>query len=222
LIYKKIWFYFEFQRTFKMDPQTELSHLRSLMDRSTKFISLSGLSGIMAGIYAMGGGITAWWLIRRQSPGVVDMREVSFQDPGTLTLQLLLIAVIVLALSIITGIWLTTRKASKRGETVWNAASKGLLGRLAVPLVSGGMLMLIFLYRGDLHSIAPASLVFYGLGLVAASYYTISLVKYLGFMEIIVGLVAALFPGFGLYFWVMGFGLLHIVYGSVMHFKYER
>jgi ABC-type phosphate transport system permease subunit len=205
-----------------MDPQTELSHLRSLMNRSTKFISLSGLSGIMAGIYAISGGVTAWWLIRRQSPDVVDIGQASFQDPGTLTLQLLLIAVIVLALSIITGVWLTMRKATKRGETVWNAASKGLLGRLAVPLVSGGLLMLIFLYQGDLHSIAPASLVFYGLALVAGSYYTVSLVKYLGFLEIILGLVAALFPGFGLYFWIMGFGVLHIVYGSIMHFKYER
>jgi uncharacterized membrane protein HdeD (DUF308 family) len=205
-----------------MDPRSELSHLRSLMDRSTKFISLSGLSGIMAGLYAIAGGIAAWCLTGKNNPGIFDLRQASFPDPKTLTVQLLLIAVAVLVLSISTGIWLTVRKASRRGETVWNEASRGMAGRLCVPLVSGGSLMLIFLFQGDVHSIAPASLVFYGLALVAGSYYTVSLVRYLGYCEIILGLVAAMFPGFGLYFWIMGFGILHVVYGSIMHFKYER
>ena len=92
----------------------------------------------------------------------------------------------------------------------------------AVPLVSGGLLILVLIYRGHYGIVAPASLIFYGLALVGAGNFTFTDVKYLGLCEIFLGLIASCLPGYGLLFWAIGFGLLHIVYGSIMHFKYDR
>lgn len=202
------------------DVYSDLSAIRNLMERSTKFISLSGLSGVLAGAYALAGGWFAYRLIYRESGGT-QIRESYVSDP-LVWKQLVFIAAGVLALSLATGIWLSVRKARKQQENCWNTGSKRLLASLAVPLLTGGLFILIMLLRGQYGIIAPACLLFYGLALVAGSQYTFSDVKWLGFCEILLGLLAALMPGYGLVFWITGFGLLHIIYGIVMHFKYDR
>ncbi|QEC51386.1 hypothetical protein EDD80_101107 [Anseongella ginsenosidimutans] len=202
------------------DVYSELSAIRNLMERSAKFISLSGLSGILAGTYALAGGWLAYRLVYRESGGI-QVREYYLSDP-LLWKQLALIAAGVLALSLATGVWLSVRKARKQQEDCWNAGSKRLLASLTVPLLSGGLFILIMLLRGQYGIIVPACLLFYGLALVSGSQYTFSDVKWLGFCEIFLGLLAALVPGYGLIFWITGFGLLHIIYGIVMHFKYDR
>lgn len=204
----------------------ELSAIRNLMERSAKFISLSGLSGVMAGIYALIGGWMAYRILYGDGSGVYTRRPYEngglYANDPLVWPQLLLIAIAVLVLSLTTGIWLSVRKARKRNEDFWNAGSKRLLVSLAIPLAAGGLFILILLLRGEYGIIAPACLLFYGLSLVSGSQYTFTDVKWLGFCEILLGLLAALIPGYGLIFWVIGFGLLHIVYGLVMHFKYDR
>ncbi|EDM34347.1 hypothetical protein PBAL39_08671 [Pedobacter sp. BAL39] len=202
------------------DLYTELSSIRNLMERSAKFISLSGLSGILAGIYALIGA----WLGYIQVYG--NRLTLSYRDnyisEEEIIVRLFIIALAVLVLSLGSGILLTLRKAARKKQNVWNPSSKKLLFSMSVPLLTGGCLLLILMFRGYYGIIAPASLIFYGLALVAASNYTFEDVKWLGIMEIILGLVAALFPGYGIVFWAIGFGLLHIIYGSIMHFKYDR
>jgi hypothetical protein len=44
----------------------------------------------------------------------------------------------------------------------------------------------------------------------------------LGICEIGLGLIASIYMGYGLLFWAVGFGVLHIIYGIVMYMKYER
>lgn len=202
------------------DIYTELSSIRNLMERSAKFISLSGLSGIMAGVYALIGSFLAYRIVYSGTGGL-NYRTHYIDEPMVIW-QLFLIAMAVLFFSIITGIWLTIRESRKKGETVWNPVSKRLLANLAIPLVTGGLLILILFLRGEYAIIASASLIFYGLALISGSHYTFSAVKWLGFGEIILGLLAALLPGYGIIFWVSGFGLLHIIYGTVMHFKYNQ
>ena len=199
------------------DIYSELSSIRNLMERSAKFISLSGLSGIMAGVYALIGALLGYKTVYLHNGGL-RYREYLVND-STVLWKLSLIAIGVLILSILTGIWLTIRQARKKGENFWNPVSRRLLMNMSVPLVTGGLFILILLLRGDYGIIASACLIFYGLALVAASHYTFTDVKWLGLCEIILGLLAALFPGYGIVFWVIGFGLLHILYGSIMHFK---
>ena len=127
-----------------------------------------------------------------------------------------------LTLSIGGGIFFTTRKAKKKNLPIWDATAKRLVIHLFIPLAAGGIFCLILLFHRDVHLIAPATLLFYGLGLINASKYTLSDIRYLGFTEIILGLIASIFVGYGLLFWAMGFGVMHIIYGAVMYYKYER
>jgi hypothetical protein len=200
--------------------QDELVSIRRLMERSSKFISLSGLSGILAGIYALIGAGIAYFLMYRGS--VIVYKSLSLGTYPSTLIYLMLVAVGVLALSIISGVVLTLRKASKNGQPVWGKVSKVLFFNMATPLVTGGILILIFIDRGYYGIIGPSSLIFYGLSLISASNFTFTDVKYLGLCEIVLGLIAACFPGYGLLFWAIGFGVLHIVYGSLMYFKYDR
>jgi hypothetical protein len=199
------------------DLLAEISSIRNIMDRSTKFISLSGLSGIMAGIYALVGAGIAYNLLY--------LRTDSFLERGYYRLleeRLILVAAVVLFLSLLTGVLLTVRKASKKGQTIWNQSSQSLLLNGAVPLVTGGIFCIIMLLRGYYVVIGPCTLIFYGLALIAASKYTFGDVKWLGLLDVGLGLLAAIFPGYGLFFWAFGFGVLHILYGTIMHFKYDR
>ncbi len=202
------------------DIYAEISSIRNLMERSSKFISLSGLSGILAGIYALIGAAIGYKMIYRENSGL-RLRDHYVTDV-VVYWPLFLVALAVLVLSLATGVWLSARNAHKKGESFWNPGSKRLIASVSVPLVSGGLFILILILRGEYGIIAPASLLFYGLALVAGSNYTFSDVKWLGLLEIALGLIASLFPGYGLIFWSIGFGVLHILYGSIMHFKYDR
>lgn len=199
------------------------------MERSTKFISLSGLSGILAGVYALVGAGLAYKILPVHDVSTYSDVKISSDSTTGLfyrydnSLEILFfIALAVLLLSIGTGIWLTARKAKRRGQIVWNQSSRGLLKNGILPLLAGGAFILILLSDGYYHIIAPSCLIFYGLALAAASQYTFGDVKWLGITEIILGLLAMLLPGFDLLFWALGFGVMHILYGAIMHFKYDR
>jgi hypothetical protein len=200
--------------------EKDIASIRTIMERSAKFISLSGLSGMLAGFYALAGAVAAYFVIQYpRSP--FQYRVDSAQDPDKLW-KLLLIAALVLGASLATGFWLSGRKATKNGVKLWTAASKKLMYNMAVPLVSGGIFILIILYTGHFGLAAPASLIFYGLALIHGSLNTFDEIRYLGYSEIILGLISAMWPGFGLIFWAIGFGVLHIFYGAIMYNKYDK
>lgn len=196
--------------------EKDLASIRTLMERSVKFLSLSGLSGILAGVYALIGSALAYTLLN--DPG----SSSAYGDEQTLLLPLLLVAAAVLILSVGTGCLFSWRKARKSGTPIWNATSRQLLTDLLIPLGTGGLLILIFLSRGYFSLVAPTSLVFYGLALIQGGRHTYDEIRYLGLTEIALGLVCAWFPGYGLVLWATGFGVMHMAYGSVMYFRYER
>ncbi|HMG10724.1 MAG TPA: hypothetical protein VK609_19565 [Mucilaginibacter sp.] len=196
------------------DIHAEISSIRDLMERSAKFISLSGLSGIMAGIYALIGAGMGYQILQQ-------IKGEPYRDNSLAIVELFILAFAVLFLSIGTCIWLSVRKAKKNGQPFWGTSSKRLLINMAIPLVSGGLFTFILIFHGHYGIVASSTLIFYGLALIAGSHYTYSDVKGLGIMEILLGLLAAWVPGYGLIFWSVGFGLLHIIYGTVMHFKYD-
>jgi heme/copper-type cytochrome/quinol oxidase subunit 3 len=197
--------------------QKDLESIRQLMERSVKFLSLSGLSGILAGLYALSGAVVAYFMF--QYPlSTTSYRE----DSENVILKLLGIAILVLVVSLITGYVLADRKAKKQGVQVWNATSKRLVVNLAIPLVTGALFILILLWHGHYGVAAPACLVFYGLALLNASANLFDEIRYLGYSEIVLGLICALLPGYGLFFWATGFGVLHVLYGTLMYKKYDR
>ncbi len=200
--------------------QKDIESIRQLMERSVKFLSLSGLSGILAGVYALiGAGVAYSIVYNPQTP--FDYHDQAVKEV-MIALRLLIIAISVLVVSVLTGYVLASRKAKKLGLKVWDTTSKRLVINLIIPLLTGGIFILILLAKGHYGIAAPACLIFYGLALINASANLFDEVRYLGFCEIVLGLVATLMPGFGLLFWAIGFGLLHIVYGALMFKKYDR
>lgn len=199
----------------------DITEIRSMMERSSKFLSLSGWAGIMAGLYGLAGAYIAYAYFNFNP----DRIYYEYNDPSGLTSSLFNVtglAVIVLILALVTAVLLSRRKAIKKGEKIWNATSRRLLVHMAVPLISGGLLILIFISKGLIGLLVPATLIFYGLALYNAGKYTIDEVKSLGIVQIVLGLISSYFVEYGLLLWAAGFGIVHIIYGIYMHFRYER
>lgn len=197
----------------------DLKDIKDMMSKSSRFISLSGLSGILAGTYALIGAFLVQNIINTRTAADTFARvSLNFETKTTLAI----IAFGVLLLSVSTGIFLTTRKARKAGLKVWDDQSKRLLINLLIPLVTGGLLCVILISKGFATIVAPLTLIFYGLALVNASKYTLNDVRSLGIAEVILGLVDIYFDGNGLLIWSIGFGVLHIIYGIIMYMKYDR
>lgn len=197
-----------------------LHDIRRMMQRSSRFLSLSGLSGIAAGFWALIGAYIAFnWINVYQQQNNGTYSAITFHE---LKLKLLLLAAAVLIAALICAFYFTWRRANKSGVPLWDHTAKMLTANMLIPLVSGGLLILTMLQHNNWHFVAPLSLIFYGLALVNGSKYTLSDIRYLGLLEIILGLVNTQFIGYSLYFWAMGFGVLHLLYGFVMWWKNER
>ncbi|MDH5368192.1 MAG: hypothetical protein OEW67_14490 [Cyclobacteriaceae bacterium] len=198
----------------------DLSEIRNIMERSSRFVSLSGLSGILVGLYALIGAYMAYktfyfsdeLIYSRLRDGVIS----------TNVIKLVAIAFVVLILALGSAIGLSYRKAKKNGLPIWDNTAKLLFVNLFIPLISGGIFIVIMFSKGAIGLVAPSTLLFYGLALVNASKYTFNDIRYLGIAEIALGLMSAYFIGYGLLFWAIGFGVLHIIYGLWMYFKYEK
>jgi hypothetical protein len=208
----------------KPSPLETLTEIRQLMERSSRFISLSGLSGVFAGLYAIVGAYAAYKYLGLSGLGYFSGRTIveAANERSKTLLFLATDAATILVLAIGTGIFLTTRKARSDGNSIFDAAAKKLIINLSIPLIAGGIFCIALNYHGAFIYVAPAMLIFYGLALVHASKYTRNDIRSLGFAEILLGLVASFIVGYGLLFWVVGFGVLHIIYGTYMYFKYER
>lgn len=201
-----------------------LTEIRDLMQRSTRFLSLSGLSGVFAGIFALiGAGVAYWYLGMHFS--VREYYQYAF-DGNTMRIDFVLFfwldASAVLALSIGVGYYFSWRKAKRYQLKMWDKSTYSMIESLFVPLIAGGVFCIILLLHHQAGLIAPCTLIFYGLGLINASKYTLREIYYLGLLEIVLGLIAAYFLHYGLLFWAIGFGFLHIIYGLLMYYRYER
>ncbi len=192
-----------------------LQEIRSMMERNTRFLSLSGLSGIGAGVIALIGAFVAHQRIEA-------FTYIDYLSIMALELELLTIATCVLIGALTVAYLFTAKKAKKSGDVFWNKTSKKTLVSLAIPLVTGGLTILVLLKNGQYVYIAPLSLIFYGLACINASHHTVRDIFFLGLTNISLGLVALVYLGNGLLFWTIGFGFAHIIYGSLMYFKYDK
>jgi uncharacterized membrane protein YgdD (TMEM256/DUF423 family) len=208
-----------------------IQDIKKMMDRSSRFISLSGLSGVAAGVCALIGAWFAYDVIG--SAAGVGMRgkeplTLSYDNGTVNTLRsfmgsrLFLIAICTLVSAIVLAVLFTYIRSKRQDVPVWGAMTKRLLWSIAVPLFAGGLFLLKLIEAGVFGLIAPGCLIFYGLALINGARYTVGEIRYVGYGMLLLGLINCWFPGYGLYFWAAGFGLLHIIYGIVMWNKYER
>ena len=198
----------------------DISEIKNMMHRSSRFISLSGLSGILAGVYSLIGAYLAYRTIYFDNTGLGSYKTLVISEYSVY--KLVAIAASVMLLSIGTGIFLTVRKAKLQNEKIWDKSSQRLIINFLIPLVTGGILILYLIEKNQFTLISTLTLLFYGLACVNASKYTIGDIRYLGVTMLILGCISLWFIGYGLLFWSLGFGVCHIFYGSMMYFKYER
>ena len=199
----------------------DITEIRSMMERSSRFLSLSGWAGILAGIYALAGAWIAFAVLGFNPQEVIDASwSANYNTKGIY--KLIALAVIVIAMVTGTAAYLSAKKAAKRNEKLWNATLKRLLANMAVPLVAGGLLVLICIAKGLMGLLAPLTLIFYGISLYIAGKFSYEDIRVLGLANIALGLMGAWFTGYGLLFWALGFGAGHIVYGMYVHYKYEK
>lgn len=186
----------------------EISEIRSMMERASKFLSLSGLAGVSAGLVGLGGAAAASVILEHEG------------RPDVGVILLTAIAVLLLALGL--AVFFTRRNARRQGLPIWDATARRLTVALLVPLSVGGAVCIVLLVQAEYGLLASMMLVFYGLALVQASAFTRGEVRWLGAIEIVLGIAAGFWPAWGLALWGTGFGVLHILYGSVMYYRYDR
>ena len=201
-------------------PEEELAEIKSMMERSTRFLSLSGLSGILAGLYALiATGIAWYWIYFPTSSWGADSEMLSFRE---LLNRLLLLGLGTLIAAIGSAYLLSNQKSQKTTQPFWSTASRRFMMALFLPVALGGLFCFALLHEQAYVLIPAAMLLFYGTGLVQASQFTLGEIKNLGFSVAPLGLVAAFFPQWGLLCWGLGFGILHVIYGTMMYYRHER
>lgn len=211
-----------------MDNKTsyleDLKIIRKVMEDSSRFLTLSGLSGIFAGIFALAGAAVAYFVILKNgTTQYADyFRNLPIKEIIALRRQLITDALVVLFLAIGASLFFSIRKAERKGVKIWTPISRRMLINLLIPLIVGAVFIVALLIHNQTGMAVPCMLLFYGLALVNAGKFTFSEIFYLGLLEIFTGLISAFFPYWGLYFWAIGFGILHIVYGLIMFRRYER
>ena len=197
------------------DYLKDISDIKSLMIKSSRFISLTGVSGIASGVYALAGASYAYWLVSNIKGGYASIDDKTFN-------LILFDLIIVGFLSIITTIFLTRKKAKRDNENVWDLTIKKMVYSFLTTLIAGGIYITIIISKQDYEQAGALMLIFYGLAIINGAKHTLKDVRFLGYIEVLLGLIFALFPEYGFWIWVLGFGVLHIVYGSLMYFKHEK
>lgn len=201
----------------------ELKVIRKFMEDSTKFLSLSGFSGVFLGLFGIAGALIAWFFILNKGDytfGEYVNNPISAGSAAVLW-GMIADAIIVLILALSAAFYFSMRKAKQTGKPFWTPVSKRLLINLFIPLITGGIFAFILLNQHEIQLIIPVLLIFYGIALINAGKFTYNEIFYLGILEIITGLICSVLPAYGLIFWIIGFGILHIVYGIFMYRKYE-
>ena len=196
-----------------------IQEMRSMMDQATRFKSISGLSGIIAGILAL---LSVYFIYQLTgiSPVEAEALERIWRSSSQAFVLLALLGLFVICIGI--GVYFAMRNARQSGKPAWDHAAKRLLVSLAIPVIAGGIFSGLLIQQGLVAIAAPATLLFYGMGLLNASKYTLDAVRAVGIVFIFLGLLATYFLSFCLLIWALGFGLVHIVYGFIIYVNYER
>jgi hypothetical protein len=207
----------------KQEYIEEIKSINKIMEKSSRFLSLSGLSGIFAGSAAIAGGILAHFAVMKYKTSFIEeiFINLSSKNTGTMRTILIIDAILVLLLALGGALYFSYKKSLRQGLKIWTPISKRLLLNFLVPLATGGLFIIILYTQNLWQLIVPSMLIFYGLALVNAGKFTYSEVFYLGLAEIVTGLISAIFPELAILFWCFGFGLIHIAYGFFMYRKYE-
>ncbi|HMT66190.1 MAG TPA: hypothetical protein PLA17_05440 [Bacteroidales bacterium] len=201
----------------------DIQAIRRLMESSSRFLSLSGLSGIITGVLGIAGALGAQLIITRICAPVDWYARPFAEGPDGIRefLPLFVMMAVILILAFSVAAFLSTRKARKSGIKAWTPVTRRMLVSLLIPLGTGGLFILLTAATVPAGVIVASTLIFYGLALISAGKFTFGEIHWLGVLEVAAGLFCLALPQYSVLIWVLGFGLLHIVYGLFMHLRYR-
>lgn len=195
-----------------------LQDIKKMMEKSSRFISLSGWSGIAAGIFGIAGAIIAQQILSRDN----TQTTASPDSWATLERSLILLAIVVFVCAFVSAFLFTYFRSRRDEIAIWGTTARRLIWNTLFPMLVGGVVILQLIANRNYSLIVPAMLIFYGLGLVNGSKYTLGEIRYMGYLQVLLGLLSLWTPSAHLLLWGLGFGVLHIIYGIGMWWRYDR
>lgn len=201
----------------------DIQVIRKIMEESSRFLSLSGLSGIVAGLLGIAGAVAAQLIVTKVAAPEDWYMQPLASGPGGLQawLPLFMVMGVVLVLAFSGAVLFSMRKAKKSGHKAWTPVTRRMLASLLIPLGTGGLFILLTAGTVPAGVTAASSLIFYGLAVVSAGKFTFGEIHWLGVLEVLTGLVCLLLPQYSIIVWAIGFGVIHIAYGLFMHLRYR-
>lgn len=196
-----------------------IQEMRNMMDQATRFKLISGLSGMIAGVLSLLS-LYIVYLSTGISPFEAEALERVWRGSNPILISCIFIALLVACMGL--GLYMARRNARQAGKNAWDGSAKRLVFSLLIPVLTGGVFSMLLIQLGLVSLFAPVTLLFYGMGLLSASKFTLEAVRTVGLIFIGLGLLATGILSYGLLIWALGFGLVHIVYGFIIYVKYER
>ena len=187
-----------------------VNEIKELMEKSSRFVSLSGFTAIIAGIYALAGACTVAHVLTPDTRLIVALQTS------------IVVAALVFVASAITAIILSYYKSKRISQKFFSRLTYRALWHFVLPLFAGGVLCLSMLWNGYYGILSSAMLVFYGLAQVNVSKYSYASLAWLGYAFILLGIVDSIVGGHSLLFWSIGFGGFHIIYGILFYICIEK
>jgi hypothetical protein len=203
----------------QQNPNETLAEIKSMMENSTRFLSLSGFSGVLIGSYAL---IAVALFVSQNNLDFThfDTHTRKWNEPGFMQ-SAMMYGVLLFTASLVTSLLFSVRKAKKKNLPMVSGISKKLAFNFFTPIAVGVLVCLNFI-TSEAWLVLPLSLIFYGFALLFASHYTFTTLKYFGLCQLLLGIIALYFLPYQVLLWTIGFGILHIAYGLYMYFKFER
>jgi hypothetical protein len=199
----------------KKDYLKDISDIKNMMDKSSKFNLLSGKSGIISGTYVLVGSLIAYQYVTKNN---IDLSELSTYS----LIFLLADLAIIIVLSLLTSIIITKRKAKKENASSWSIVTKKMAYNFFIILIPSSIFVFILILKSDFNYAGSLMLFFYGTSLINASHNTFKEIRTLGLIEILLGICAVIYPSFTFWFWILGAGVVHITFGFYMYLKHEK
>jgi len=204
--------------------------MKKSLEQSSRFISLSGLSGVFVGFCGLLGTYIMHYLIRGDDTKSDKemLNIISSFDYYNLSVHvfvgehLIFLAIYTVIFAILFAFYLTLRRSKRENHPIWDIHIQKQLSTLSIPLIVGLIFVIKLVASANYPLIVPSLLLFYGIALVNIRGLTNGDIGYLGYAFIVLGIVNLWLEGWGILFFGFGFGVLHIIYGTVTFIIYER
>ena len=209
-------------------PEKDISLIKNLMEKSSKFSNLSGYAIATTGLLALLGAVFVYFDLGISiSEKYISYAELINQTGNANSIytkiKLLVIIASLILLTSLLILYVTAKLKSERHDiNLFNSSFSRALKSLFIPVLSGGIFCGFLILHKMYGLVAPATLIFYGLGLISASKFSYNELELLGYLELFLGTIASYYMGSGLLFWMIGFGIGHIVLGVFIHYKYDK